>query len=44
VLEVNARARRFHERAGGQTDGARRMHRFGEGEVETPIVRYRRRL
>ncbi|MGI8927653.1 MAG: GNAT family N-acetyltransferase [Tepidiformaceae bacterium] len=39
VVEANARARRFYERAGLSPDGARRMEKFDGAEAEE--VRYR---
>jgi ribosomal protein S18 acetylase RimI-like enzyme len=42
VLEENARARAFYERAGWQTDGARNI--FRRPGFAAPEVRYRKRL
>lgn len=42
VLEGNARARRFYEAAGWQTDGASRIERLGSTELHE--VRYTREL
>jgi GNAT superfamily N-acetyltransferase len=42
VLEDNARARRFYERAGWEHDGVRKIETFLETEVAE--VRYRKRL
>lgn len=39
VLETNARARRFYEQAGWQTDDARKLDRIGDQEVSE--LRYR---